>query len=45
MRIFVSVWRHGLSFDVQHHRKPDDSFRGHLWTWDYRFPFTLARQD
>lgn len=45
MRIYVTIYRYGLSFDVQHHRKLDGSFRGHLWSWDYRRPWRIHRCD
>ncbi len=41
--IYFSTWRYGFQFDVQRDRQADGSFRGHLWTWDYRRPFTLIK--
>lgn len=43
--IFINTWKRGLQFDVQRKRRPDGSFVGHLWCWDYRQPWLLFRQD
>lgn len=42
--IWVTTWRYGLQFDVQYDLRPDGSFRGSLWTWDYRRPWRLRKE-
>lgn len=47
--VYIKFWKYGLQFDVQRSRRWDKkgnySFKGHLWAWDYRCPFTLTKQD
>ena len=39
--LYIMTWRYGLQFDVQRDRRADGSFRGHLWSWDFRKPFSI----
>jgi hypothetical protein len=42
--VYIMTWKYGLQFDVQRdYRKSDQSFKGHLWTWDVRKPKGFAK--
>lgn len=41
--IYVGAWSRGLQVDVQRDRRPDGSFRGNLWSWDWREPLALTK--